>query len=371
MPCPPPQRPAGNPLPSSYGAPRVTLLAVNSYLVYAYWDIDIGTLPEPVPPALLRFHDITQGSAGDTFDVNVDLAAGSWYVPMWSPARSYYVQLGWTEGEEFHALATSNTVETPRAWPVNELEPLSPPAAGQTTEPAPPVEETEVVEEQPIETPLPVFVEPDLPTGSTEEIPVETPIGATEALQRRLEEIYTSQRVWSPESIEEPHPPEKNAPESLVPNPAIEAPVVESVPPAPQEISHPVVDDQVAQAEAEQPQPPPDAAGVLRQKLEEIYSVLWVQPQPQYVAEPEPGELLPRDPGRPQDDRPVAPSVAPTLPAHATTLTTPVASISTPGASAPAPPAKRGDLTRQAEERFSPGLFSPFRTAAPSDKSTG
>jgi hypothetical protein len=121
-------------LPEFCGKPRVTLLAMNSYLIHVYWDFDAATLSDPIPPATLRFHDVTEGSSGSGFDVAVDLPARSWYVPVWSPARSYYVELGWKEEGRFRPIAKSNTVETPRAWPVIEVEP--PLARAQPT-PAP------------------------------------------------------------------------------------------------------------------------------------------------------------------------------------------------------------------------------------------
>ena len=101
----------------------MTLLTVNSYRMFAYWDFDAVRIPDPAPAATLRFHDVTEGSPESSFDVPVDLAARNWYVPLWSPGRSYYVELGWDEGGKFRALARSNTMETPRAWPVTEVEP--------------------------------------------------------------------------------------------------------------------------------------------------------------------------------------------------------------------------------------------------------
>jgi hypothetical protein len=113
-------------LPKSYGETRVVAMAVNPYLVHVYWDLDQKEAPRKTSRAAvgcLRFSDTTRGESPSSFDVNVDLAAGNWYVHLWSPERRYSVELGLNrEGGKFVTLARSNVVETPRAWPMAEVE---------------------------------------------------------------------------------------------------------------------------------------------------------------------------------------------------------------------------------------------------------
>lgn len=113
-------------LPKSYGETRVVAMAVNPYLVHIYWELDSKEAPRKASLAAvgcLRFSDTTRGESPSSFDVNVDLAAGNWYVQLWSPERRYWVELGVNrEGGKFVPLARSNIVETPRAWPMAEVE---------------------------------------------------------------------------------------------------------------------------------------------------------------------------------------------------------------------------------------------------------
>ncbi len=105
-------------LPDSYGPPRVTLMVVDPYLIHAYWDIGITSLPRETASAVLRFHVASERS----FEVDVDLRTRNWYVNVGSPAKSYYAELGVkTAAGEFRPLASSNQVQTPRAWPVARL----------------------------------------------------------------------------------------------------------------------------------------------------------------------------------------------------------------------------------------------------------
>ncbi len=123
--------------PHFYEHPRVVLLPVNPYLVHVYWEVAPDDLKEIKKllgrPALraqpvLRFSDITciifdGTNAHSQFDVDIDLGAGNWYVHLWGPGKSYFVDLGLrTEDGQFHPLARSNIAETPRAWPAARAE---------------------------------------------------------------------------------------------------------------------------------------------------------------------------------------------------------------------------------------------------------
>ncbi|NTU43703.1 MAG: DUF4912 domain-containing protein [Nitrospirales bacterium] len=108
-------------LPDSYGEDRVVLLPVEPYMAHVYWDLEEKKkrIPAKAQP-LLRFHDITGGSTkadpSASFDVEIDLRTGDWYVPLWSPGRSYSVELGLKNGKgRFRPLARSNEAHFPPA----------------------------------------------------------------------------------------------------------------------------------------------------------------------------------------------------------------------------------------------------------------
>ena len=111
---------------------RVRLLPVDPYLIHAYWEIfdedlkrarsQLGSPGAQVKP-VIRFYDITHilfdgKNAHGFFDVEIDLAAGNWYVHLWSPEKSYCADLGLKTPEgRFLMLVRSNVTHTPPAWP--------------------------------------------------------------------------------------------------------------------------------------------------------------------------------------------------------------------------------------------------------------
>src|SRR5437899_5793975 len=201
-------------LPESYGEPTVTLLVVDPYLVHVYWDFDLAKLPPETTSAALRFYDVTDGPISSRFDVEIDLRARNWYVHLWSPARSYCADLGVKTGAgTFTPLVRSNTVQTPRAWPVAEVDrhfisagagsPRSEAAAPPPSEPVPsqtlalnatpvPLQRTESPEaaKPPAEADSAVSVAEPPPAPR-----VHNPAGAAETLQKKLSEIYAL-RQW-------------------------------------------------------------------------------------------------------------------------------------------------------------------------------
>ncbi len=161
-------------LPASYGSSKVALIAVNPYLVHAFWDVDTSRLPPGTKCAVLRFHDISETAPGPSFDVDVDLRAPNWYVHLWSPAKSYYAALAVkTESGQFIPLATSNRIETPRAWPAAET-PLAETPAG-LSEPRP-LGSGPITPVAPLSTPSPAAAP--------------RPVRADEVLRQRLAQIY-------------------------------------------------------------------------------------------------------------------------------------------------------------------------------------
>jgi hypothetical protein len=157
---------------------------------------------------VLRFHDVSETAPGPPFDVDIDLRAPNWYVHLWSPAKSYYADLAVkTEGGEFIPLATSNRVETPRAWPAAEaqkpagvevVEQALSPAGRQRRSPdsvgrlaggaeahfQAPGPETERIAASPVIAPAPP---PPLPQS----------VHADEVLRQRLAQMYAL-RSWQP-----------------------------------------------------------------------------------------------------------------------------------------------------------------------------
>jgi len=140
-------------LPASYGKNRLVLLPVDPYLMYTYWELASAAPPTTGARAVLRFHESPISSGVEVsrpFDVEVELAAGNWYVHLWSPEKIYHADLGIrSEDGTFLSLAQSNTVRTPPAGPMPQ-DAILEPAAPQQLEPTP-----EAIPE-PIPPPFPV-----------------------------------------------------------------------------------------------------------------------------------------------------------------------------------------------------------------------
>ena len=115
-----------------YSESRVTLLPVGPYMIHAYWEVshrDIERVKGQLgndykrSQAILRFYDVTNivfdgGNAHNSFDVDIDLRSKNWYVDLWSPDKSYFVDLGFkTRDGLFFPITRSNIARTPCAWP--------------------------------------------------------------------------------------------------------------------------------------------------------------------------------------------------------------------------------------------------------------
>jgi hypothetical protein len=111
---------------------RVTAMLVNPYLIHVYWQLPqrevapvvhtlLGSESDGRP--ILRFYDVTcivfdGTNAHQIFDMEVDLRTMTWNVPIWSPDKSYVIDLGYkTIDGRFHQIARSNVVNVPRAEP--------------------------------------------------------------------------------------------------------------------------------------------------------------------------------------------------------------------------------------------------------------
>ncbi|MFA7634819.1 MAG: DUF4912 domain-containing protein [Bacillota bacterium] len=119
-------------LPSLYGTTRIVLQVRDPFWMHAYWEIaeDMAiSLRRQLGEELdrsnltLRIHDVT-GIAFDghnsvgSFDKQVHPFANNWYLNVSESDRSYCVDLGLlTSTSQFHLIARSNTVHTPRVSP--------------------------------------------------------------------------------------------------------------------------------------------------------------------------------------------------------------------------------------------------------------
>jgi hypothetical protein len=210
-------------LPSSYGINRLVLLPVDPYLMYTYWELAADPPPTAGARAVLRFHEAPVSAAAETsrpFDVDIDLAAGNWYVHLWSPEKVYQADLG-LRGDDgaFVVLAQSNTVQTPPAQPRH-----SGPAAMESAEPAwpgtaRPVLTLRDVPPDPVPAPdapepeLEPEPEPELAAQSEPELAAEsepepvTPsprVDVAAHLQQRLHELFAIRGELPP--MPEPYP---------------------------------------------------------------------------------------------------------------------------------------------------------------------
>jgi hypothetical protein len=185
-------------LPETYGRTKVVAMVVSPYLIHVYWDLSPKDQAQS-GPASLRFYDT---AAGGSFDVNVDLAVRNWYVHLWSPDKRYSIELGLQRAGGFAPLARSNPIETPRAWPVTEVQQVSDlPARPVAVSPAAP--------------PAPPSGSPT-PATSAAQPPVQpappVPGTAVETLRRRLSELYGFRRWQRPPASDLSAAPEKSFP---------------------------------------------------------------------------------------------------------------------------------------------------------------
>ena len=124
-------------LPDSYGETRAVLMAIEPYLLHVYWEVASDELEKAKhgfgddhaqPETILRFYDVTNGKVDrgkphNFFDLDIDLHSRSRYVSLWSPGKSYFVELGFrTSDGRFFPFVRSNVAKTPSAWPAPSAE---------------------------------------------------------------------------------------------------------------------------------------------------------------------------------------------------------------------------------------------------------
>jgi hypothetical protein len=119
-------------LPDSYGETRAVLMAIEPYLLHVYWEVTSDELEKAKHwfdddhaqcQTILRFYDVTNAIVDNEkthsfFDMDIDLYSSSRYVHLWSPDKSYFVELGFKAADgRFFPLVRSNVAKTPSAWP--------------------------------------------------------------------------------------------------------------------------------------------------------------------------------------------------------------------------------------------------------------
>jgi hypothetical protein len=168
-------------LPQSYGDTSLTLMARDPHNIHAYWDVAPQAeraLKRALGPDYadstyaLRLHD--QDNPGQPLDIDVGADARSHYVTDAHDNASYRAELGVRSPHgEFHSLAQSNTVSTPRAG-VSDRNDVA--WMGPAPEPAPaPV----AVEPTPSVQPPPHVTAPPLSVESPT-VPATAPVVAVE-----------------------------------------------------------------------------------------------------------------------------------------------------------------------------------------------
>ena len=124
--------------PSGYGDNKIVLLARDPWWIFAYWEIRkdkeedvIGrliSLGDSPRKSILRVYDITDvnfngKNAHSFFDIDLNGMVTNWYINVNSPERTWIVDIGIiTNRGDFHTLARSNVIKTPRFGMSDQLD---------------------------------------------------------------------------------------------------------------------------------------------------------------------------------------------------------------------------------------------------------
>lgn len=115
---------------------RLELMEIDPWNVHAYWHIrasDMARCRARLPRKgvgsrlVLRFYDVSsvldQNGLHDRFDIEVADDSHHWYVNLWRDGKHYSAEIGLRADDgSFEALATSNQVAIPRAYPSADLD---------------------------------------------------------------------------------------------------------------------------------------------------------------------------------------------------------------------------------------------------------
>lgn len=114
-------------LPMEYGEDKVTLMTVDPWKLFAYWEIKKSTVSKIRGTLVIRVYDVTGIShfdgknAGIVFDIPIFGRIGDSYIGA-GPGRDFIIDIGIiSQSKEFIMFARSNRVSTP-ALKVSEKE---------------------------------------------------------------------------------------------------------------------------------------------------------------------------------------------------------------------------------------------------------
>lgn len=116
------------PVRDHYSRDYVTLLVKDPFWLHAYWEVRAETLAETRARCnggakeVIRVHEEAggsgNGSAAKCFDIEVVGGQRNWYIHSGKPGSAFYVEYGLLDSAgQFHAIARSATVATPRNTP--------------------------------------------------------------------------------------------------------------------------------------------------------------------------------------------------------------------------------------------------------------
>jgi hypothetical protein len=192
---------------STQGKMQLVLLVVDPYLVHAYWEIS-PEIREAINLAgktkgVLRFYRDGERAGEDmfhqSFDIEIDLQSGNWYVRLWNPEESLCADLALKRDDgTLLTLARSQVVHMPRVRPATAIDQHF--MRVETTE-----RRADIVP------PPPVEHDPARVSASEPHMgPIIRPINSAEIVRELLKNVYASVQ-WSP-SRREPEGEEISTP---------------------------------------------------------------------------------------------------------------------------------------------------------------
>ena len=107
-----------NALPAEYGEDRITLMTVDPWKLFAYWEVREDTLSKIEGTLVLRVYDVTGiyfdgKNANLFFDIPVYGRTGDSYIGV-GPGKTFIVDIGAiSKGEKFVMIVRSNQASTP------------------------------------------------------------------------------------------------------------------------------------------------------------------------------------------------------------------------------------------------------------------
>lgn len=110
-------------LPETYGRTRLTLMEVDPFHLYAYWEVtseDWRRAGRISGAWILRFHE----GDGGRFDVPIDPTSPHRYLEFPRDERAFVAEIGVVDVDgAFIPLCRSNAVSTPRSTPARRYDP--------------------------------------------------------------------------------------------------------------------------------------------------------------------------------------------------------------------------------------------------------